>query len=140
MPKRYICDRLGLTATSHFTHFQVHLRDESKIVGFVTGFVLVFDKHWNMVLSDVYEVWKRRKLHHCTTADNNNVDHTTSTADSDNICLARLRMLNIELAQPKVKSLNRKFAECSRRLPQIMIRGEQIGMITVDVQPTANVQ
>lgn len=79
-----------------------------------------------MVLTDVQEVWKRRKLHYCHNAD---IGHTP---DSEQICLARLRSLNIDLPQTMVKSLNRKFVECTRHVPQLMIRGEQIALITVD--------
>lgn len=35
----------------------------------MTGIVMSFDKHWNIALSDVFEVWKRRKTHLCPTSD-----------------------------------------------------------------------
>lgn len=35
----------------------------------MTGIVMAFDKHWNIALSDVFEVWKRRKTNLCSTSD-----------------------------------------------------------------------
>lgn len=93
----------------------------------MTGIIEVFDKHWNIVLSDVYEIWKRRKLHHCAIAA---IDTDPASDEQTNACLARLKSLNVEVPVTKVKSLNRKFAECSRRIPQLLIRGEQIAIIT----------
>lgn len=79
------------------------------------------------MLLDVYEVWKRRKLHQWTTALTN---IETNTTDQTKICLDRLKSLNIKIPETKIKSINRKFAECSRHIPQLLIRGEQIVIIT----------
>lgn len=111
---------------------QVQIRNKSSITGHVTGIIEVFDKHWNLVLSDVHEVWRRRKTHLCTTADHVSEKHNLEAIDEERVCLARLRSLGIEMPTVAVKSLNRRFAECSRRLAQLMIRGEQIALITVD--------
>lgn len=109
-----------------FIHFQVHIRNETKIIGYVTGLIVIYDKHWNLVLSNVHEVWKRRKLHCCATANHGDEQ------DQLQLCMDRLKLLSIELPETKIKSLNRKFVQCSRWLPQLMIRGEQIAIISVD--------
>lgn len=80
------------------------------------------------MLTDVFEVWKRRKLHHCHTAAFD-IDEIDPDAQLE-LCVSRLRSLNIQIPTTTVKSLNRKFAECSRHIPQLMIRGEQIAVIT----------
>lgn len=88
-----------------------------------------FDKHWNIVLTDVFEVWKRKKFHHCTKAA-----ITTATDDSDRLamCMERLKMLKITLPAVSVKSISRKHVECSRNVPKLLIRGEQIATIILD--------
>lgn len=48
---------------------KIYTRKEHGILGYITGFIESFDKHWNIVLSDVYEVWKRKKIHFCDTAN-----------------------------------------------------------------------
>lgn len=99
-------------------NFQIYTRDEHGVRGYVTGFVVLFDKHWNMVISDVLEVWKRRKAHYCQTAA-----QPASNADD---CAKRLKELNITVPVIKVKSLNRKNIECSRRVTELLVRGENV--------------
>lgn len=38
---------------------QVYIRSAASIRGFCIGFVEAFDKHWNVVLKDVFETWNR---------------------------------------------------------------------------------
>lgn len=49
-------------------------------------------------------------------------------------CMQRLKMLNIARPTIAVKSLNRKLVECSRNVPKLLIRGEQIATIILDQQ------
>lgn len=95
----------------------------------MTGVIELFDKHWNIALFDVYEVWKRRKLHFCHSAADEN-----DTEDEYNIteCTKRLQELNVVLPKISVKSINRKYAECSRHISQLMIRGEHIALVILD--------
>lgn len=70
------------------------------------------------MISDVLEVWKRRKAHYCQPA--------AQLADSADDCARRLKELNITLPKIKVKSLNRKNIECSRRVAELLVRGENV--------------
>lgn len=47
---------------------KVYTRNANGIVGHLTGRIEMFDKHWNMALTDVHEVWKRRKALQSDTA------------------------------------------------------------------------
>lgn len=71
-----------------------------------------------MVVSDVLEVWKRRKAHYCQPAA-----QLSSTPDD---CARRLKKLNITVPIVAVKSLNRKNIECSRRVAELLVRGENV--------------
>lgn len=97
-------------------------------------------------MSDVLHVWKRKKLHYCATAiepnkfcytdeDNNNGDGSSGNnneSDPTTVdCVERLKLLGIEIPEIKVKSLNRKYVECTRHVSQLVIRGEQIAIITL---------
>lgn len=41
--------------------FQIVTRNMNSIRGHCTGYVVAFDKHWNIALEDVREVWARAK-------------------------------------------------------------------------------
>lgn len=47
-------------------------------------------------------------------------------------CSDRLKELNINIPVIKVKSLNRKYVECTRHVPQLLIRGDQIAVILLN--------
>lgn len=101
------------------SYFQIYTRNEHGVRGYITGFVVLFDKHWNMVVTDVLEVWKRRKAHYCQPAA-----QPVSTATDE--CARRLKELQITVPDITVKSLNRKNIECSRRVAEMLVRGENV--------------
>lgn len=109
------------------------MRNVTTINGHATGFIEMLDKHWNIVLTDVHEVWHRKKFHYCpkaimqSDADNDDADDQQMT-----VCMQRLKMLNITIPSVKVKSINRRQVECSRNVPKLLIRGEQIAIIILD--------
>lgn len=74
-------------------------------------------------------IWKRKKLHYWSTANNDNDDGESSTAID---CVKRLEKLGIKIPEMRVKSINRKYVECSRHVKQLFVRGEQIAVITLD--------
>ena len=47
---------------------KVYTRKEHGVRGFVTGYVIAFDKHWNLLMRNCCEVWKRRKFKFSETA------------------------------------------------------------------------
>lgn len=102
---------------------KVYTRKEKGVRGITTGILKIFDKNWNIVLEDACEVWKRRKYKYSETP--------VCTGEAKD-CSHRLRKLGIRLPKTEVKSVHRKYVECSRRIKQLMIRGEQIVLITPD--------
>lgn len=48
-------------------------------------------------------------------------------------CLHKLKQLKIQFPTVLVKSLNRKYVECTRQVPQLMVRGEQVAVVMLDI-------
>lgn len=120
-----------------FHNFQIYTRNVMTINGHITGFIGAFDKHWNIVLIDAIEVWKRKKYHYCCKAlvlSNDDADDGDDDDEESQMaeCLKRLKGLNITLPALNVKSINRKQVECTRNVSKLLIRGEQIATIILD--------
>lgn len=123
---------------------QIFTRNVTTINGYVTGIIEAFDKHWNIVLIEVFEVWKRKKFHCCSKAvmkspqqyDDDNDTNSDNRYEKElfNECMQRLKMLKIAPPTIAVKSLNRRMVECSRNVPKLLIRGEQIATVILDQQ------
>lgn len=109
------------------TRVKIYTRKEHGIRGYITGFIELFDKHWNITLTDCCEVWKRRK-HRYSEAK---VAHLGEPSD----CSQQLANMGITVPETTVKVIDRKYVQCSRKVPQLMLRGEQIVLVTTDTEP-----
>ncbi|KAF5272903.1 hypothetical protein FQA39_LY07669 [Lamprigera yunnana] len=101
-------------------HIQIKIwtRHSHGIRGYCTGYVIMFDKHWNLVLDDVNEIWIRPK-HRKIPVD---------LGDTEKIKLSKSHM-----HPPKIKIIksDKKTDTCKRHIDQVLIRGEQIAFITI---------
>ncbi|XP_055623499.1 U7 snRNA-associated Sm-like protein LSm11 [Toxorhynchites rutilus septentrionalis] len=104
---------------------KIYTRKEKGIRGYVTGFVEVFDKHWNVALSDVFESWERRKYRY----SENKLCNLGEPQD----CSEELRKMGISVPAVNVKSVDSKCVICTRRVPKLLIRGEQIVLIVPEL-------
>ncbi|SPP75746.1 U7 snRNA-associated Sm-like protein LSm11 [Drosophila guanche] len=102
---------------------RVVLRKERAIGGSVVGELVAYDKQWNLLLRNATETWQRRKY--------NYGEQKICGAPID--CTERLRDLGIALPAVEVKSLNRKNVQIVRHLPQILIRGENVVLLSLMV-------
>ncbi|XP_017146295.1 U7 snRNA-associated Sm-like protein LSm11 [Drosophila miranda] len=100
---------------------RVVVRKEREIGGSVEGELVAYDKQWNLLLRNGTETWKRRKY--------NFGEQKLCGAPVD--CSARLRDLGIVLPTVEVKSLNRKNVQVKRDLPQVLIRGENVVLVSL---------
>ncbi|XP_013115569.1 U7 snRNA-associated Sm-like protein LSm11, partial [Stomoxys calcitrans] len=105
------------------TGSRVHVvvRKEKGIKGYIEGTLLMFDRHWNLLLANVLECYSHRK--HKYAQDN--IVLPKETYD----CTSSLRQLGIQMPKQTIKSLNRKTIQIQRQLPQIFLRGEQVVLV-----------
>ncbi|KAI8036306.1 U7 snRNA-associated Sm-like protein LSm11 [Drosophila gunungcola] len=116
----------GHKETTERIRVRVVLRKQGAIGGNVEGELVAFDKQWNLLLRGATETWKRRKYNY----------GEQNICDTPVDCTERLRELGITLPQTQVKSLNRKNVEIKRHLPQILIRGENVVIISLIAKET----
>lgn len=116
--------KLMMTWMRERVRVRVYTRRKGGVRGYVTGFVEMFDKHWNMALVDVYESWKRRKYRYS--------ENKLCVLGQAEDCSALLREMGIQVPEVSVQSAGRKYVTCSRRVPKLMIRGEQVVLVTKD--------
>lgn len=101
---------------------KVLIRKEHGIKGYVEGVLKMFDRHWNLLLVDVMECLEQRKYKY---AENKLVTH-----QEPQDCYNILQQLGIKLPKQSVKSLGRKRIEIKRNLPQLMLRGEHVVLVS----------
>lgn len=106
------------------TRVKIYVRKEHGIRGFITGFIEAFDKHLNIALVDCIEVWRRRKY----KFSDNNVVLGCKPED----CSALLKSMGIKVPEISTKSIDRKKIECTRKIPQLMLRGEEVVLVAED--------
>lgn len=104
------------------TRIRVYLRKEHGIGGSVEGELVAYDKQWNLLLKNTIETWQRRKYKY-------GEQKICGTPASEE-CSARLLQLGITLPVVHVKSLNRKNVQLRREIPQLMVRGENVVLIS----------
>uniref|UniRef100_A0A336KKV5 CSON012781 protein n=1 Tax=Culicoides sonorensis TaxID=179676 RepID=A0A336KKV5_CULSO len=103
---------------------KIYVRKEHGVRGSITGYIEAFDKHWNMAVTEVEEIWTRRKL---KFSQNEVIFENTISSD---IARQKLKRMGIKIPEIKeIKSLNRKYVEIKRHVPQLLIRGEQIVLV-----------
>lgn len=103
---------------------KVYVRKEHGVRGTVTGFIEAFDKHWNIAIRNVEETWRRRKT--CVSESNVKFDNTVPK----DVAQRKLQRMGIKMPEiTKIKSIDRKYVEITRKVPQLLIRGEQIVLV-----------
>lgn len=98
---------------------KVFTRNASDIRGYCLGYLVVFDKHWNVLLQDVTEVWTRKKKRKLLP--------TPSGITNENI----QRPSNVVVPKITITDSTKKTQTCQRSVKQLLIRGEQIAIISV---------
>ncbi|XP_044730098.1 U7 snRNA-associated Sm-like protein LSm11 [Chrysoperla carnea] len=85
------------------------------IRGYCTAYVEAFDKHFNMALADVTEVWTRKKSRKNPALGN----------------IENQQSMPRKVITPKVKIIksDKKTETCQRNIPKLMMRGEHVVLI-----------
>uniref|UniRef100_A0A182NKJ5 Sm domain-containing protein n=1 Tax=Anopheles dirus TaxID=7168 RepID=A0A182NKJ5_9DIPT len=112
------------------TRVRVYIRKQKGVRGHVSGVLMLFDKHWNLAVRDVCETWRRRSYRHTE----NRLDPDGIVAPQD--CSDRLRKLGIVLPATQVRRDGKKNVIITRRVPKLLIRGEQVVLVTPEPTPS----
>ncbi|XP_063393065.1 U7 snRNA-associated Sm-like protein LSm11 [Cydia fagiglandana] len=99
---------------------KVVTRGPSGIRGALHGDLTAFDKHWNLVLTNVLEVYRRKAVRKLKYPPAGGRPVPQGTAD----------MIS-PLPEEVVSSQGHRIFECSRHIPQLLVRGEHVVLINV---------
>lgn len=92
--------------------------------GSCTGFLVAFDKHWNVALVDVDEVFTRRR--HGKPSLEDEFMEKLKVEEK-----ASRRSETVGASVLRVVKQRRKTELCERHVPQIIIRGEHVAVIAI---------
>ncbi|XP_066254544.1 U7 snRNA-associated Sm-like protein LSm11 [Euwallacea similis] len=100
------------------TRIKVVTRNEKGVRGYCNAYLLAFDKHWNLVLGEVEEVWMRsiRVRTNPLLIGPDNAPKSTKN---------RVRIPRIE-----TKKVSKNTEQCRRHVDQMLMRGEQVVLVT----------
>lgn len=103
------------------TRIKVWTRDMNNIRGFCTGFISAFDKHWNLALRDVDENFNRPRSR-----------KTYSSSTMKSILMPQDLPVEMKIGSSllRVIKIENKFEVCVRHVPQVLLRGEHVVMIS----------
>jgi len=100
---------------------KVWTRGVSQIRGVSTGFIVAFDKHWNMALTDVDEQFTRKRSRKAPVPggipDGHHAGSEFKAGDS----------------VIKVIQVKKKVEICVRHVPQVLLKGEHVVMVATDL-------
>ncbi|CAF4838230.1 unnamed protein product [Pieris macdunnoughi] len=99
---------------------QIITRNDTGIRGYLQANVIAFDKQWNLALTDVLEVWKRKGPRKRKVPPGLGTPVRKGTA-------AAISPIPVVTEKP----LGGGIWECSRHIPQLMVRGEHIVIINI---------
>ncbi|XP_049541885.1 U7 snRNA-associated Sm-like protein LSm11 [Anopheles darlingi] len=111
------------------TRVRIYVRKQRGIRGHVSGVIEMFDRHWNLAISDVHESWRRRKYRYSEIPG-----PQLGTPAED--CSERLRQLGITLPTVKTRSADKKYVICTRTVHKMLVLGEQVVLVTAEPKTT----
>ncbi|KAL3278176.1 hypothetical protein HHI36_013517 [Cryptolaemus montrouzieri] len=94
-------------------------RNAHTVRGYCIAYVTAFDKHWNLALREVTEVWtrpKKRKTVSLLDADRNSTFQTQRKIRPPPITILKV---------------TKSQEVCSRKVDQYIVRGEHVVLITI---------
>lgn len=103
---------------------KVWTRGPTSVRGVMTGFIVAFDKHWNLALTDVDEQFSRRRAR--KVAVKGGTEPRTGQADGEQ------REFKVGDSQFRIIKVKKKVEICVRHTPQVLLRGEHVVMVSRD--------
>ena len=99
------------------SRLKVTTRGVQGVRGVATGFLLAFDKHWNLALGDVEEEFTKRR-------------RRKVAALGQEVREEEAREWRVGESLVRVVERRRKVDLCRRHTPQVLLRGEHVVMVT----------
>jgi len=106
------------------TKARVWTRGVQGVRGVATGFIVAFDKHWNLAMKDVEEQFTRRR-----TSKVPALGQRTQQANVKDCHRNRQNEEKIGESVVRVVQVLRKVEVCVRHVPQVLLRGEHVVMV-----------
>jgi len=98
---------------------RVWTRGVQGVRGVATGFIVAFDKHWNLAMKDVEEQFTRRRTSKVPALG----QRKPQTKDCEK------REEKIGESVVRIVQVMRKVEICVRHVPQVLLRGEHVVMV-----------
>lgn len=111
------------------TRIKVMIRKNHGVRGHVTGILRLFDKHWNLVMTDVEEQFERRKFRYAT--------ELCLESSTEKEARKRLRELGLEHPHKnmEVRVVSKKRVMIKKKHPILLIKGDQVVTIICPPPP-----
>ena len=98
---------------------KVLVRGIDRMRGNLVGFLIAFDKHWNLALSDVEETFTRKRYRKCASNLNDKTEPASKTDSKSQIGFSTYRIFETL----------RKHEVVKRHVPQVVLRGEHVACV-----------
>lgn len=109
------------------TKVKVWTRGVSGVRGVATGFIAAFDKHWNLALTDVEEQFTRKRS-------------KKVPALGQSLKEVQLKEWRVGESLVRLVQVKKKVEICVRHVPQVLLRGEHIIMVSPAAASPSNGQ
>nr|CAD7432217.1 unnamed protein product [Timema monikensis] len=109
---------------------QVYIRNMKGIRGYCIAFVAAFDKHWNLALEDVTEVWTRPVKRKAVALGETEI-WTRPVRRKVVALVGPSPELQVQPSRVQVVKKDRRTETCERHVSQLMVRGEQVALIAI---------
>jgi len=111
---------------------RVWTRGVAGVRGVSTGFIVAFDKHWNLALTDVDEQFTRRRSRKAPVLGGDLP--STGAVGEQGLPGPNLREWRVGESIFRIVKVKKKVEIITRHVPQVLLRGEHVVMVSPEQQ------
>ena len=107
---------------------KVFIRGVKRIRGFATGFLLAYDKHWNLCLADVDEEFRRQRQRKATPTIEERFEEDLHLVQKQKQKPGKhsKKIEQVGNSHVHIVTTRRKTETCRRHVAQLVLRGEHV--------------